>query len=570
MMITMMPLRSPDTDDHVAPAPAVTRFAPSPSGHLHVGGARTALFCWAYARKQAGGKFILRIEDTDQRRSSDAASAGFLEDLLWLGLQWDEGPEYQGVGGGPHGPYHQSERLDIYQAQLQRLIEIGRAYPAFETPEALDAQRAEARARKQNYRYDRASLELPPAVVAKYLAEGRPHVIRFRVPDDQPITISDRILGEVTLAPDSLDDFVIQKADGFPTYHFAVVVDDELMGVTHVLRAQEHFNNTAKHMLLQDALGFRRPVYGHLPIIQNPDGSKMSKRDKDKTLRQAVKQRNIATPPQGTIDQATFDAWLADKDRQLDLSDATRLAAALGVTLPEIDVDDFRRSGYLPSVLINFLALNGWNPGQDVEKFDADFLIERFSLERVQKTPARFDRDKLLAFNLDALQSMPGEAFVARYRAHAEAYRPEFIARLTAAQFDQLARANQPRAKTLDDTFESSRFFIADDEAIAYEDSKNVRKAMRKGRELLEMVRPVLAGLDDFTAARLEQTVKAFADEHAEGNLGKVAQPLRIAVSGGTISPGIFETLEILGQDAVLRRIDRCLTLNVGVETAEA
>ncbi|MFW5653439.1 MAG: glutamate--tRNA ligase, partial [Planctomycetota bacterium] len=406
----------------IANAPAHTRFAPSPSGHLHVGGARTALFCWAFARKHADGRFILRIEDTDQRRSSQAASSAFLEDLLWLGIHWDEGPVYAGVGGGDKGPYYQSERLAIYKEHLQRLIEAGRAYPAFETAEQLDAARADARAKKQNYRYDRASLELPKAVVEKYLAEGRPHVIRFRVPDDQPITIRDEILGEVTLPPDSLDDFVILKADGYPTYHFAVVVDDALMGVTHVLRAQEHFNNTAKHLLLQEALGFPTPVYGHLPIIMNPDGSKMSKRDKDKALRRAVKEQQITSPPADTIDQATFDAWLADKDRQLDVEVAGRMADAIGVTLPEINVDDFRRSGYLPSVLINFLALNGWNPGEDIEKFDADFFVERFAFDRVQKTPAKFDRDKLLAFNLDALQQMPPDQFADLYRKHAAQY----------------------------------------------------------------------------------------------------------------------------------------------------
>ena len=213
----------------------VTRFAPSPSGHLHVGGARTALFCWAYARR-FGGRFILRIEDTDQKRSSDAASLAFLADLAWLGIGWDEGPEHDGNGGGDAGPYFCSERLDVYREQVDRLIADGHAYRAFETPEELDAARAAARAAGRDYRYDRAALELDQATIDAYLAEGRPHVVRFKVPDVDEVVVNDEVLGEVRVARAMLDDFVIVKADGFPTYHFAVVVDDELMGVTHVIR----------------------------------------------------------------------------------------------------------------------------------------------------------------------------------------------------------------------------------------------------------------------------------------------------------------------------------------------
>src|SRR5690606_30138318 len=218
-------------------APVRTRFAPSPSGHLHVGGARTALFCWAYARKH-GGKFMLRIEDTDAKRSSDAASMAFLEDLKWLGIDWDEGPEYDGCGGGAHGPYFQSQRLDIYNRYIEQLIAEGKAYRAFETPEELDAQRQQARAEKRNYKYDRAALKLSPETVQRYLDEGRPHVVRFKLPDFETVTIHDEVRGDVTVTRNELDDFVIRKADGYPTYHFAVVVDDELMGVTHIIRAQ--------------------------------------------------------------------------------------------------------------------------------------------------------------------------------------------------------------------------------------------------------------------------------------------------------------------------------------------
>ena len=544
----------------------VTRFAPSPSGSLHVGGARTALFCWAFARGREG-RFVLRIEDTDRKRSSEAASLGFMTDLDWLGIGWDEGPTHGEQGGGDHGPYFQSERLPIYTELLDRLVEEGKAYHAFDTSEELDAKRRAAREAKRAYRYDRAALSLSDDEVAAKLAAGVPSVIRFRTPEG-PITIIDEVLGEATLPEGEVDDFVIRKADGFPTYHFAVVVDDALMEVSHVLRAQEHFNNTAKHMMLQDALGFERPVYGHLSLIFNPDGSKMSKRDKDKTLRAVVRERGIDGPPadaSGTpiVPVESWTAWLGDKTVQLELASLEAAAAALGVPLPEINVADFRRSGYLPEVLCNFLALNGWSAGDDLEKFDLEFLAERFGLDRVQKTPAKFDRDKLLAFNLDAIQAMGADAFHDRARAHAEVFHPMFLERLDAAQFRVLCDASHERSKTLDEPFRTNRFLIAADDEIEWVIGKPVRKAMFKGdptgRSLLESVVPMLEGLDAFDAATLESAITAFADEHAGGNLGRIAQPLRIAVSGGPVSPPIFDTLAILGRDAVLARIRGCL-----------
>lgn len=538
-----------------------TRFAPSPSGHLHVGGARTALFCWAYARAK-GGKFILRIEDTDQKRSSDAASMAFLEDLKWLGIDWDEGPEFEGCGGGDAGPYRQSERLDLYQTYIDQLLAEGKAYRAFETPEELDAARKKAREEKKNYRYDRSALNLDEATVQKYLEEKLPYVVRFKVPDDGSVTIHDEVLGDVTTTLEELDDFVIQKADGYPTYHFAVVVDDELMGVTHVIRAQEHLTNTPKHVLLQRALGFRTPVFGHTSIISNPDNSKMSKRDKDKTLRKFVKEKGITSSQ--VIEHEMWDWWLAKKEHQLDLQQAEQLARELDITLPEINVDDFRRAGYLPDVLINYLALLGWNPGDDIEKFDRDFLITHFDFDRVQKSPAKFDRDKLLAFNLDAIQALSPEEFVALYREHTQSYRPEFLEKLSEEQFACLAKANHPRAKTLDDTLPSCRFFIVGDDEIVYEQTKAVRKALVNGEpcgyDRLEAIAPILHELSEWTSELIEGAVKAYAQAHTEDKLGKIAQPLRIAVSGGTISPAIFDTLFILGRESVFNRIERCLT----------
>ncbi len=315
----------------------VTRFAPSPTGHLHVGGARTALFCWALARKLEGS-FILRIEDTDQARSSEDATAGILESMAWLGLEWDEGPgleegsgvEGRGsgetVGGDPRGvgPFFQAQRLEKYNEALERLIEDDKAYPAFETPAELDAARAAAVGRKETYRYDRAAIKLPRDERMARMAAGDEHVVRFRMPDEA-IVVHDEVLGHVKLEADQLDDFVLRKRDGFPTYHLACVVDDEAMGVTHVLRGQEHLINTPRHVALQRALGYRTPIYAHLPLIFNPDGSKMSKRDKDKAAKAALKDAGLDEAGLGSLvssvgcSQAEIEAWLGDKKAQLPL-----------------------------------------------------------------------------------------------------------------------------------------------------------------------------------------------------------------------------------------------------------
>ena len=553
------------------PTAPVTRFAPSPSGHLHVGGARTALFSWAYA-KGRGGSFIIRIEDTDQKRSSDAASVGFLKDLDWLGIRWDEGPTYTApdgtvVGGGPNGSYFQSERLDIYNRYCQKLIEEGKAYEAWDSAEELEAMRKDSMARKEAFRY-RFRGAVSPEQRAKYVSEGRQPVVRFRA-GEVAVTIHDEVLGDATLPAGEVDDFVIRKKDGFPTYHFAVVIDDELMGVTHVLRAQEHFTNTAKHMLLQDALGFRRPVYGHLSIIKNPDDSKMSKRDKDKVLRKAVKERNLTAPPAGTVTAEEWVKWLGDDNIQLELEGAIRLGEALKVTLPEINVDDFRRSGYLPEVLCNFLALNGWSPGHDIEKFDNEFLKQRFGLDRVMKTPAKFDRVKLLAFNTDAITGMQPDDFARRCREHARQFRPEYLARLDDAKFALLMKASQERSKTLDDPFKSNGFLLATDAGLVFSDDKNVRKALgigavpadgsKSGLDHLRAMRAVLGGLGEWTQPVLEAAATGYANDHAAGKIGALAQPLRIAVSGSTVSPPIWDTLVLVGRDSTLARIDRCV-----------
>lgn len=535
-----------------------TRFAPSPTGHLHVGGARTAIFCWAFAKANQG-KFLLRIEDTDQKRSSDHATAGFFRDLHWLNIDWDEGPEFEGYGGGDEGPYYQSKRLEIYKEQLQRLFDSGLAYCGFETPEELNIERKRARDEKRAYRYNRASLELSPETIAKNLEDGIAHVVRFKVPDGDPLTVTDVALGDVTIERSEVDDFVIFKGDGYPTYHFAVVVDDALMNVTHVLRGQEHLNNTFKHNLLQDALGFDRPVYAHFSLIFNPDGSKMSKRDKDKTLRKFVRENKVESPPDSCISEDAWSTWQSSKDNQLETEDATKLAVVLGIELPEINVDDFKCAGYLPEVLLNYLCLLGWSPGNDIEHFDSNFLIEKFSLDRIVKSPAKFDRAKLLAFNLDALQKLSSDDFKERLHDWCKEYAPEFA---SLENFALFASANHERSKTFRDAILTSQFIVEDDDVINWPESKPVRKALLKGEvtglSRLPTIIEALSSLEAWNAETIDTCLHSLAEELAEGKLAKVAQPVRIAVAGGPVSPPIGDTLVLLGKESSIIRLKRC------------
>lgn len=535
-----------------------TRFAPSPTGHLHVGGARTAIYCWAFARANKG-EYLLRIEDTDQKRSSDEATSGFFHDLEWLNIGWDEGPEFHGSGGGDEGPYYQSQRLKIYKDQLQILLDAGMAYYAFETPEELNEERKKARAEKKAYRYNRASLKLSSETIEQYLSEDKPHVVRFKVPDGGPLTVQDSVVGDVTIERSEVDDFVIFKTDGYPTYHFAVVVDDKMMNVSHVIRGQEHLNNTFKHILLQEAFGIEPPVYVHLSLIFNPDGSKMSKRDKDKALRKFVKENGIDAPPNGCIEQDAWDAWQSSKDMQLGTHDATALGKSLGVTLPEINVEDFKSAGYLPEVLLNYLCLLGWSPGNDIEQFDANFLIENFSLDRIVKSPAKFDRAKLLAFNLDALQKLSSEEFESRLLAWCKEYASDFAA---LDQFSLFASANHERSKTFQDAIVTSRFLIEEDDAITWSETKPVKKALLKGEvpglSRMPAIIEAFSELDSWTMESIDSCLHILAEKLADGSLGKVAQPVRIAVAGGPVSPPIVDTLVLLGKDSTIRRLERC------------
>jgi glutamyl/glutaminyl-tRNA synthetase len=570
----------------------VTRFAPSPTGHLHIGGARTALFCWAFARKN-GGRFMIRIEDTDQARSSDESARGILEDLAWLNIQWDDGPTLKladgrviGAQARPVGSYFQAQRVPIYHAYIESLVKAGRAYPAFENAAELEAKRKTAVAAKQTYRYERPA-DVQPGVfnAARWdrAQKGEPHVVRFLALHEE-VVVPDQVLGDVKIAAGELDDFVILKADRFPTYHFAVVIDDETMGVTHVLRAQEHLANTPRHVAMQKALKrldtgqpFRTPVYAHMPLIFNVDGTKMSKRDKAKAARAALQAR-IKQDPSLTPDvlsqrlglpAADVSGFLAKDNDSLEVASA--IARVYNIALPEIEVADFRAAGYLPEAICNYLALLGWNPGmktadgKDLEKFDNAFIAQNFSIERIGKTNSKFDRNKLLSFNGDAIVALSDDAFIDRWLAWMREFEPAAADRIAIVPRDRLAplaAAIRPRAKTLRDGLKSASFLLRDDEAADF-DPKAVEKHIladeARGLALLREFRDSLNAFHDWTAANLTAHLDAFAQAHALPNPGPIAQPLRIALTGAAVSPGLGETMAVIGKLSCLRRIDTCL-----------
>ncbi|MFO0835612.1 MAG: glutamate--tRNA ligase [Phycisphaerales bacterium] len=567
----------------------VTRFAPSPTGHLHIGGARSALFCWAYA-KRMGGRFMLRIEDTDAARSSDESARGIMEDLAWLGIEWDDGPSLTtrggrmiGAGARDVGGYFQARRVPIYNRYIEQLVRAGRAYPAFETSEEIETQRKAAVAAKQTYRYPRpAEIEFGvfnAALVARWAraCAGEPHVIRFAAPREE-IVVPDQVLGDVKIAAGELDDFVIRKGDGFPTYHFAVVIDDQTMGVTHVMRAQEHLANTPRHVALQRALrdektgeAFRTPGYAHMPLIFNMDGSKMSKRDKAKFARKAAKDaiaKDAAAKGRlvaGTeLPERTITDFLAAETDAVEI--AEKVGRFMNLTLPEVEVHDFRANGYIPEAIVNFLALLGWNPGmktadgKDLEKFDMKFIAEHFSIERIGRTNAKFDRAKLLSFNGDAIGAMSDAEFAGRWRSWCEEFEPEFAKAVPAGGWETLGRAVKARAKTLRDGVKASAFLMLNDNSYPFDQAavaKNLAANEGAGLKMVRTVRDRLADVGPFEAGIIHSILEQLAQQ--SGGMGAVAQPIRVALTGSAVSPPLGETLAVLGRARTLARLDRCL-----------
>lgn len=531
--------------------PVVTRFAPSPTGALHIGGARTALFAWAYARGHQG-KFILRLEDTDRKRSSPESTRGIIRDMMWLGLNWDEGPKGPCMksacdcGKGPdedfdpynrqlgdNGPYFQSQRAEqgIYDHYIQLLLDAGEAYE----------EDGAVRLKMGSHRGD--------------------------------IAFDDAVYGHIEVKADDLEDFVIRKGeDGgkLPTFHFAVVIDDALMGVSHVIRGQEHLSNTTKHAAIYDALAkltnddvtWARPTWVHTPSIMNPGGSKMSKRDKAKVARQAAKDAKIAKA--GEIEATLFSAFMEGDNNENDI--ALAIATDLDLSLPEIDVDDFRQSGYLTAALLNYIALLGWNPGDDVEKFDLDFLCKHFDFGRIGKSNSTFDRDKLKSFNGDAIRELSAEDFAYELGGYVKAYRPDWHSSgiFNGDDWQAFCAAVQERAETLPQPLDANAFLIVDNDAIEYDFApKGIRKAMTNsdgaGVKLLEELRGAFDGLPEENFGHTAHEAINKAAESAGINMGKYAQPVRIAVAGSPVTPPLDVTLDLLGKSSTLERIDRCL-----------
>lgn len=488
-------------------APVRVRFAPSPTGYLHVGGARTALFNWLAARRY-GGTFILRIEDTDTDRNVQGADAKIVEDLRWLGLEWDEGLKI----GGPDGPYHQSQRLDLYRAVVSKLLDAGKAYYCFDTPAELEAMRSQATAEKRAFRYPRPEQFPDESDVKKARSEGRPVVVRFKMLEED-ITVHDEVMGDVTVAANELDDFIILKGDGVPTYHLANVADDAAMGVTLVMRGQEFLSQTPRHIALQRALGYRTPRYAHMPLIMDMQGRKLSKRDGD------------------------------------------------------VEVFAFRKAGYLPEVMINFVALLGWSPGGDREKLTVGEMIDLFSIDRLSRTNARFDRDKLMAFNTDAIASASETRLLDGFDDW-RAVNPDL--RISQASLDgetkrRLLAVNKGM-RTFADIEHKSGFLYRADAEIEY-DPAAVKKVLTRnenaGYAMLESLLPLLEAVEEWTHAELERLVTSICESRGV-KMGDVAQPLRVAVAGTTVSPAIYDTLVLLGKEHTLARIRRLLQLRPG------
>ena len=456
----------------------VTRFPPSPTGYLHIGGARTGLFNWLFAR-QRGGTFILRIEDTDKARSTEEATRAILDSFQWLGIDWDE------------GPYFQSQRKPLHDAFVERLLSKGKAYYCRCTPEEIEKRREEARAKGLKPKYDGTCRELG-------LGPGPGTVVRLKSPLTGKTVFNDLVKGTISIDNTELDDLVLRRSDGSPTYHLAVVADDIDMGVTHVIRGDDHVNNTPRQILIYQALGEPLPYYAHVPMILGPDRARLSKRH-----------------------------------------GATSVLA-------------YRDMGYLPHALLNALARLGWSYG-DQEKFTLQELVEKFSLESVGKSPGIFNAEKLLDLNAQYIRESTSESLT-------EAVIP-FLEGLGCTGLDrlQVARAVETlkmRSRTLVEMAEAALFYFQDD--IPYEEKGDQKFLKPDILEPLQEIRVRLEAAADFSQKGLEDVFRVFLEEQ-EIKLGKVAQPIRVALTGRTASPGLFEVMEILGKEQVLARLDRAL-----------
>jgi glutamyl-tRNA synthetase len=472
------------------------RFAPSPTGALHIGSVRTILYNYLFAR-QRDGTLILRIEDTDQDRLVAGAIESIYDGLHWLGIGWHEGPQE----GGPHAPYVQSERLPLYRKHAQELIEKGAAYYCFCSKERLAALRAEQEARHELTRYDRHCRNIPPPEAAAR-AQTEPHVVRLKAPDEGTLAIDDLVHGHIEWQANTIEDQVLLKSDGFPTYHLAVVVDDHVMGITHIMRGDEWVASVPKHLLIYRAFGWDAPPMAHVPSVLGPDGKKLSKRH--------------------------------------------------GSTA----VSQFREDGYLPEALINYLALIGWSPGTEDEIFSMDDLIRVWKIEQVQSAGGKWDKERLDYFNGVWIRRLSADELVRRLEPFVPAEWDREVIR-------KIAPHIQERMKTLTEAKDQIRFLFTDD--IGYDRALLVPK--KKDRistaEALARARAVLQALEPFTAALIKPALETLADQ-----LGwtkrDLAEPIRMAITGRKIGPPLYESLELLGREKSLKRVEKAQELLAG------
>lgn len=468
------------------------RFAPSPTGSLHIGGARTALFNWLFARKH-GGSFILRIDDTDLERSSEESYREILASLQWLGLEWDE------------GPYLQSERLELYRKAAETLLAEDKAYLCYCTPEELAARRRQAQAEGRAPAYDGRCRNLTPEERCRLEDEGRRPAIRLKVPNTGTTIVKDVIRGEVVFDNSTLDDFIIVKSNGIPTYNFATVIDDHDLRITHVIRAEEHLSNTPKQILVAQALGYELPIYAHVPMILAPDRTKLSKRH--------------------------------------------------GAT----SVEEYRAAGYLPEAIINYLSLLGWSPEGDEEILPLEEIIRQFSLEKVSKNAAIYDTKKLTWINGHYLRTLDLDKVtrLAIPFLQAKGFIPEPLPEDSYPYVRAVVAAVRDRVKTLAEVADAASYFFAN---ITEYEEKGVHKffAAPGTAELLKQAKERLKGLEPFTKETTEKAYRELAEELGIP-AGQLIHPTRLAVSGRTMGPGLFDILELLGKDKVLARLEQAI-----------
>ncbi len=470
------------------------RFAPSPTGYLHVGGLRTALYNYLFARRN-NGTFLLRIEDTDRSRYVEGAVENLIRTLEWAGLAFDEGPGKT----GKTGPYVQSERLEIYRSHVEMLVASGRAYRAFDTPEELEAMRKKQEKLQVPVREYRKALELSEEDIARKLAAGEPAVVRMRMPAGETIAFDDIVRGRVEFSADGLDDQVLLKSDGYPTYHLANVVDDHLMGITHVIRGEEWLPSTPKHVLLYRYFGWDAPKFAHLPLLLNPDKSKLSKRQGD------------------------------------------------------VAVEDYRAKGFFPEALVNFVALLGWNPGDEREIFTLGELEKEFSLERVVKSGAVFNIEKLNWMNTEHLRRKSDAALVELTRPFLAA---AGITDVSDTYLLEVIRLLKERVEKPAEFVSKGMYFFRDPETY---DEPARKKHWKPDTALhLRLVLDAFRAAGTFSAGEVEATVRSSASALGVG-AGSLIHPLRLVVTGVALGPGLFELMALIGKDACLRRIGRAL-----------